>query len=130
MDLDIGAIQEAYDLFRNPEETDCDFLLLGSAARTSYEVQALSNKLIEIAEFRKDAIAFLSPAREQFLTKTGSGDSEMLTLKADTVTDNIINYYSPITSSSYAILDSGYKYMYDRFNQQFRYVPMLSLIHI
>ena len=124
LDLDIGAIQEAYDLFRNPEETDCDFLLLGSAARTSYEVQALSNKLIEIAEFRKDAIAFLSPAREQFLTKTGSGDSEMLTLKADTVTDNIINYYSPITSSSYAILDSGYKYMYDRFNQQFRYVPM------
>ena len=53
-----------------------------------------------------------------------SGSGESLQLKPDTVTDNIVAYYSPITSSSYAVLDSGYKYMYDRFNQQFRYVPM------
>jgi len=120
--LDIGALSEAYDYLRNPEEIDVDFLLLGSANHGKNETQALSNKLIEIAEFRKDAIAFLSPWRGCFLSPSGSGES--LQLKADTVTDNIVSYYSPITSSSYAVLDSGYKYMYDRFNQQFRYVAM------
>ena len=122
LNLDIGAISEAYDYLRNPEEIDVDFLLLGCANHGKNETQALSNKLIEIAEFRKDAIAFLSPWRGCFLSASGSGES--LQLKTDTVTDNIVSYYSPITSSSYAILDSGYKYMYDRFNQQFRYVPM------
>ncbi len=122
LNLDIGALSEAYDYLRNPDEIDVDFLLLGCANHGKYETQALSNKLIEIAEFRKDAIAFLSPYRGSFLSASGSGES--LQLNTDTVTDNIVSYYSPITSSSYAILDSGYKYMYDRFNQQFRYVPM------
>ncbi len=122
LNLDIGALAEAYDYLRNPEEIDVDFLLQGCSNHGKHETQALGNKLIEIAEFRKDAIAFLSPWRGSFLS--ASGDGESLTLNTDTVTDNIVKYYSPITSSSYAILDSGYKYMYDRFNQQFRYVPM------
>ena len=122
LNLDIGALSEAYDYLRDPDLFDVDFLLQGCSNHGKYETQALGNKLIEIAEFRKDAIAFLSPYRGSFLTATGDGES--LQLNTDTVTDNIVSYYSPITSSSYAILDSGYKYMYDRFNQQFRYVPM------
>tara|TARA_B100000965_G_scaffold59351_1_gene45416 strand:- start:5037 stop:7277 length:2241 start_codon:yes stop_codon:yes gene_type:complete len=122
LNLDIGALSEAYDYLRDPDLFDIDFLLLGNAAHGKHETQALSNKLIEIAEFRKDCVAFLSPFRGSFLTPTGSGES--LQLNVDTVTDNIVSYYSPITSSSYAVLDSGYKYMYDRFNQQFRYIPM------
>ncbi len=122
LNLDIGALSEAYDYLRNPEEIDVDFLLQGCSNHGKNETQALGNKLIEIAEFRKDAIAFLSPWRGCFLSS--SGDGESLQLKPDTVTDNLVSYFSPITSSSYAVLDSGYKYMYDRFNQQFRYVPM------
>ena len=122
LNLDIGALSEAYDYLKNPEEIDVDFLLQGCSNHGKNETQALGNKLIEIAEFRKDAIAFLSPWRGCFLS--ASGDGESLQLKTDTVTDNLVSYYSPITSSSYAVLDSGYKYMYDRFNQQFRYVPM------
>ena len=38
-------------------------------------------------------------------------------------TNNLINYFSSLSSSSYAVLDSGYKYQYDRFNNEFRYVP-------
>ena len=41
-----------------------------------------------------------------------------------TQTDNIINFFDSVTSSSYAVFDSGYKYMFDRFNNQFRYVPL------
>ena len=122
LQLDVGALSEAYDYLRNPEEIDVDFLLQGCSNHGKNETQALGNKLIEIAEFRKDAIAFLSPWRGCFLS--ASGDGESLQLKTDAVTDNLVSYYSPITSSSYAVLDSGYKYMYDRFNQQFRYIPM------
>ena len=41
----------------------------------------------------------------------------------NTQTDNLINYFSSLSSSSYAVFDSGYKYQYDRFNNEFRYVP-------
>ena len=38
-------------------------------------------------------------------------------------TDNLIEFFSPLQSSSYAVFDSGYAYKYDRFNNEFRYVP-------
>ena len=41
----------------------------------------------------------------------------------DTITDNILRYYSSLSSSSYAVFDTGYKYTYDRFNNEFRYLP-------
>ena len=41
----------------------------------------------------------------------------------DTQTSNLINFFSPLTSSSFATFDSGYKYVFDRFNNKFRYVP-------
>jgi len=50
------------------------------------------------------------------------GDGGPIT-NSDTQTDNIIRFFSPLGSSSYAIFDSGYKYTYDRFNNKFRYIP-------
>ena len=95
---------------------------MGSGAHGKEETQALANKLIAVAEIRKDCVACISPHRQAFLAS--SGDGEDLVLNSDTVTSNVISFYSAITSSSYAIFDSGYKYMYDRFGRQFRYVPM------
>ena len=43
---------------------------------------------------------------------------------SSTITENLKTFYSPIQSSSYAVFDSGYKYMYDRFADTFRYVPL------
>ena len=122
LNIDIGALSQGYDLLKNPDEIDVDFLLQGSANHGKFETMALANKLIEVAEFRKDAVAFISPWRGCFLSPAAVGES--LTLDTDTVTDNLIEFYAPITSSSYAVFDSSYKYMYDRFNQQFRYVPL------
>ena len=42
---------------------------------------------------------------------------------SDTQTNNLISYFSTLSSSSYAVFDSGYKYTYDRFNNNFRWVP-------
>jgi hypothetical protein len=118
----LADLSTGYDLFANDEEYQVDFLLMGSGGYEKEIVQSLASKLISVAELRKDAIAFISPYRGGLLTETGSGQ---YTLKdAVSITDNIISFYAPIPSSSYAIFDSGYKYMYDRFSQTFRYVPL------
>ena len=122
MEVSLSGLVAGYDLFENTDQYDVDFLLMGSANHEKEVAQALANKLIAVADLRKDAIAFVSPYRKAFLNDTTSGS---VTVNSDaTITDNVISFYSPITSSSFAVFDSGYKYMYDRFADTFRYVPL------
>lgn len=120
--VSVGDLSAGYDLLSNKDAFELDFLIMGSAAHGKEASQALANKLIAVAELRKDCVACVSPYRGAFLAT--SGDGEDLTLKSDTVTSAVTAFYSSVTSSSYAILDSGYKYMYDRFSKAFRYVPL------
>ena len=120
---DLSKITAGYNLFTNTEKYDVDFLIMGSANYTKDEAASLASLLIGVAGQRKDAIAFISPYRAAFLSETGNGTSN--TLNSDeTITNNVLSYYSRIPSSSYGIFDSGYKYMYDRFSNTFRYVPL------
>jgi len=123
-----GALHSGVDdiisgltLFENTEETDVDFILMGSANYPKATAQALANKCIAVAEARKDAVAFISPYRQAFLNDSTSGSVTVNNI--DQITDNVVGFYAPITSSTYGVLDSGYKYMFDRFNNTFRYVP-------
>ena len=75
--------------------------------------QAKANKLISIANERKDCVAVISPHRANVVDLTNT----------TTQTDNVVRFFSALSSSSYGIFDSGYKYMYDRFNNKFRYIP-------
>ena len=117
-----SALNTGYDLFENTDNYDIDFLLMGSANYDKENAQALANKLIAVAEARQDALAFISPYRKAFITDTSAGS---VTVESDaTITDNVTGFYAPVTSSTYAVFDSGYKYMYDRFSDTFRYVPL------
>ena len=118
----IGNLSSGYDLFANSEEYEVDFLLMGSANYPKESAQSLANKLISVAEERKDAVAFISPYRLAFLNDSSVGT--VTVNSAATITDNVISFYSPITSSSYSVFDSGYKYMYDKFADTFRYIPL------
>jgi len=110
----LANIVSSYEVLKNPAEYDINFLINGpSGGDTIYESQAKANKLIEIANLRKDCIACISPHRAGVVNVANS----------DTQTNNIIAFFDGLTSSSYAVFDSGYKYMYDRFNNQFRYIP-------
>jgi len=76
-----------------------------------------------VAEARKDAVAFISPYRGAAITDTS--DDRAVNINSDeTITENVISFYAPITSTTYGIFDSGYKYMFDRFANTFRYVPL------
>jgi hypothetical protein len=119
----LASLSDGYDLFENTENFKVDFLLMGSAGYVKETAQALANKIISVAELRKDAIAFISPYRGAAITDTSVQTAETI-YSAEDITRNVLSFYSPISSSSYAIFDSGYKYMYDRFSNTFRYVPL------
>jgi len=119
----LAKISDGYDLFENTDNFKVDFLLMGSANYTMENAQALAQKLISVAELRKDTIAFISPHRGSALTDTAV-QTEVTVRSASDITDKVIQFYSAITSTTYAVFDSGYKYMYDRFSDTFRYVPL------
>jgi hypothetical protein len=115
MDISLGDLLTSYETFKNPSEIDINFIISGpSGGDTIFESQAKANKLISIAEERKDCVVTISPHKSGVVNVTNS----------DTQTSNIINFYDSVSSSSYAVFDSGYKYMFDRFNNQFRYIPL------
>ena len=111
----LGDVIGGYELFENEAEYSVNFLINGPGITGSKEAsQAKANKLIAIAEQRKDCIAVLSPHRESVVDVTSS----------KTQTDNVVQFFDALTSSSYAVFDSGYKYQYDRFNNTFQYIPL------
>ena len=113
----LGDLSSGYGLFENTDEFDIDFLIMGSGAKTRNETQSLANKLISVAEIRKDAVAFISPDKTTFITGSTLRSS-------DDITNNVLEFFAAITSSTYAVFDSGFKYMFDRFGNTFRYIPL------
>ena len=95
-----------YEEFRSVEEVDISLLIGGNANATT------ALKLIDIAEFRKDCIALLSPPKATVVNNFGNE-----------VTD-IIAFRDLLPSTSYAVMDSGWKEMYDRYADVYRWVPL------
>ncbi len=111
-----GEIGEAYDFFNETEESVIDFVLMGGSMDVEADTKAKAAKVISIAANRQDCIAFVSPHKGN---QVGTGGA--LTTAQQKV--NTINFFNGLTSTSYAVFDSGYKYFYDRFNDKYRYIP-------
>jgi len=69
------------------------------------------NSVIAIADSRRDCVVFASPQYTDVVNTTGQADK-------------IVSYRNTLTDSSFAVLDSGWKYQYDRYNDKYRYVPL------
>ena len=111
-----GEVAAGYDLFADTEETEVDFVLMGGSMGSETDTKTKAQKAVAIAAARKDCVAFVSAFKGN---QVGSGGSALTSSQQKTKT---LNYFNTITSTSYAVLDSGYKYMYDRFNDKYRYV--------
>ena len=112
-----GEIQAAYDLFLDTEDTEIDFVLMGGDAADETDTRAKAGYVAAIANSRKDCIAFVSPwTGDQVATSGGAA------LTPATQLANTLEFMDTIASSSYVIKDSGVKYVYDRFNDKYRYV--------
>jgi len=98
----------SYELFKDAETVDVGLIIAGKGDATHID------NLITIAEDRKDAVVFASPERSDVVGVTS----------AATQATNVIGFFNGIRSSSYVMFDSGYKYMYDRYSDVYRYVPL------
>lgn len=95
-----------YDKFANPEEVDVSLVVAGNASTT------LISSIKTLVETRKDCVGFVSPDREDCLN---NADGE--------VTD-IVAKRNSIGSSSYLVMDSGWGYQFDKYNNVYRWVPL------
>ena len=109
----LGNLITSYGLFSNKDETAVDYLIMGPGFDNKSDSQAKANYIISLAESRKDCVACIGPHRSDLIGITNT----------TTQTNNLIDFFSSLQSSSYAVFDSGYKYTYDRFNNKFRYIP-------
>ena len=113
--LDGTAVDSAikilgYDLFAQAEDVDISFLLGGNA-----DLTLATHLITNIAESRKDCVAVVSPERADVVNNNSYAGKER---------DDVIAYRDTLPSSSYAVMDSGWKYQYDKYNDVYRYVPL------
>lgn len=114
---EIGDVIESYKIFKNKAEYNLNYLIGGSFnGPTLQDSQAKASALIEIAEERRDCVVTISP-HKPYIVDVASSDDQ---------TNNSIEFYGPISSSSYVMFDPGYKYMFNRFENRFDYVPCNS----
>ena len=110
------------DHFKDGQTSDISFLITGSSrtdngSGTDQDILAdwttLANQAVLICEGRKDCIAIISPRRADVVGVTSES----------TQSTNVITTANTMSSSSYAVLDSGWTYQYDRYNDKYCYVP-------
>jgi hypothetical protein len=116
------TIATAYNLFSNPTDVQINLVLQGKPIGGTYNSGAagaitannfnLANYLIDnIATTRKDCVVFITP--DDSIVYNNKGNEAIA----------LVSWRNTIHSTSYAVMDSGYKYMYDRYNDVYRYVP-------
>lgn len=102
-----SEITTGWDQFKNAETVDISLCVTGTG-NTTIAAYVIDN----IAATRKDCVAFVSPSKASVVDNSGSE-----------VTD-ITTFRNSLTSSSYAFMDSGYKYQYDKYSDVYRWVPL------
>ena len=100
----IGELAKGYDTFKSADEVDVSLIITGKRRTSGLQSYIIDN----ICESRKDCIAFVSPSQ----TSNTAQD----------VVDEVAD--GTVTRSSYAVVDSGYKYQYDKYNDMYRWVPL------
>ena len=110
-----AEIATAYEKFNDAENVDLSLLICGPS-QTSADAtgDTKATAVMDIATARKDCVAFISPARADVVGVAN----------AITQTQNVVGFADGLPSTSYAVIDSGYKYMYDRYNDVYRFVPL------
>ena len=112
-----AEIELAYDKFKNVDTEDINLVIGGSSsivADTAAAQDTHVTMLKNLVEGRRDCIAFASPYRSAVVGVTTSAkQAKNVEVAADL-----------IPSSSYLVLDSGYMYMYDKYNDVYRFVPL------
>jgi len=110
--ISLADVADGYDLFKSAEDIDISLVLQGKAIGGSNGAGLARYIVDNICESRKDCVLFASPEKGDVVDNIGSELDDIKTFRND------------ITNSSYAFLDSGYKYQYDKYDDVYRYIPL------
>jgi phage tail sheath protein FI len=102
------------DLLNNAEKVDISLLFAGDcgvSANSSVSTSTIANQYLTVAAARKDCVAFVSPAQANVVGSQASATA-------------VVNYRNALTDTSYGVMDSGWKYQYDKYNDVYRWVPL------
>ena len=112
----VGELDTAYQFFADSATVDINLVMAGSTevGTAGADGATHATNIIDLVEARKDCICFISPTRTDVVSIPS----------AITQTNNVKGFFDGLASSSYAVFDSGYKYMYDRYNDVYRFVPL------
>lgn len=107
-----GQIQDAWELFADPDTQDVSLIISGPAVKNTTSAVLATYLINNIAEVRKDCVVFVSPSSNSAVNNAGDEVDDILTERA------------LLPSTSYAFMDSGWKYTYDKYNDVYRWVPL------
>jgi len=112
-DVSLGTVLAGYDLYASARDVDVSLVMTGKS-RGGTNGEQIANYLVDnIAETRKDCIVLASPDKADVVNNSAQDEAQ------DTV-----DFRNSCRSSSYLVIDSGYKYQYDKYNDLFRWVPL------
>jgi hypothetical protein len=112
-----GELELAYDKFADAESEDINLVLGGPSSAvtdTAAGQDTHVTMITSLVEGRKDCVGFVSPYKSATVGISNS----------TTATENVTAAFELCPSSSYMVFDSGYKYMYDKYNDTFRFIPL------
>lgn len=104
-----AQVISAYDKFSNADEVDVSLIATGS-----HNTAVISHVIDNIVGSRKDCVAFVSPPRAAVVNNSGDEATDIATFRNSTLNK----------SSSYAVMDTGWKYQFDKYNNVYRWVPL------
>ena len=116
-----GELELAYDKFADTDMHDINLVIGGKgggAGDTAATQDTHVTMLTALVEDRKDCVGFVSPYRSATIGVASTTATSAIPAK------NIKTAYDLCPASSYMVFDSGYKYMYDKYNDVYRYVPL------
>jgi phage tail sheath protein FI len=109
----VASILQAWDKMKEADEVNVSLCIAGKSRGGVHGEQIINYLIDNVAEYRKDCIVLGSPHYDDVVNNTG-GDIEQ----------DVVEFRNACRSSSYAVLDSGYKYMYDKYNDVYRWIPL------
>ena len=109
-----GQRSTGFDLFKDPETQDINLLMSGPASVDGAGAITHAVKINDLVAARKDCVGFISPSRSDVVAVATSYTQQ----------SRVISFFDALASNSYTVFDSGYKKMYDKYNDVYRWVPL------
>jgi len=123
--LAVGDLQTAWDIFADTEQEDVSLLITGAGGATLSEANQNTVKgyVVDLATTRKDCVAFISPGKDDVVNASSES------VKLDNLTNRVTGFRNQTSggvnkNTSYAFMDTGWKYQFDRYTKKYQWVPL------